>query len=376
MRRPEVGILALALLASACAFPTESPDWDMTWNLPLPDNNAMSIGVKNFLPNGVDTVGNPANAFRVDVSSAPPISRTLGAQCSTCPNATAPKPAFTAPIASTTISLTAGTQLTSATLAAGSQLVVTMNNGFTFDPINPPGGSPGTITLAVLNGSTTLGTLTLSGGTQTVPAGQSKNFTINLVGTINTSSPITVTMTMDSPAGSAAQPVLMNTTTQVFTATAAPTIIASSGTVTLTAQPILPSPTTLDLSQVDSTIIRRIIDDTQNRGTMFLKVTNPLTIGANTTVTFRSVTGTPASQQITPITKPVVIPAAANASTPSVTTIPVSLTGQELRRLFGREVEAVFSGSTAAGSTAVTPTQKITVSSRVQVNFSLKEQTP
>jgi hypothetical protein len=346
----------------------------MTWNLPLPDNNAMSIAVKSFLPNGVDTVGNPANAFRIDVSSAPPISRTLGAQCSTCTNGTAPKPAFNAPIASTTISLTAGTQLTTATLAAGSQLVVTMNNGFTFDPINPPGAaSPGTITLAVLNGSTTLGTLTLTGGTHTVPAGQAKNFTINLAGTINTASPITMTMTMDSPAGSA---VSMNTTSHVFTASAAPTIVASSGTVNLTAQPIAAAPTTLDLSQVDSTIINRIIDDTQNRGTMFLKVTNPLTIGANATVTFRSVAGTPAPDQITPITKPVVIPAASNATTPSVTTIPVSLTGQELRRLFGRDVDAVFSGSTGAGSTAVTPTQKISISSRVQVNFSLKEQTP
>ena len=86
------------------------------------------------------------------------------------------------------------------------------------------------------------------------------------------------------------------------------------------------------------------------------------------------VAGTPASDQITPITKPVVIPAASNATTPSVTTIPISLTGQELRRLFGRDLEVVFSGSTGAGSTAVTPTQKIRISSRVQVNFNIKEQ--
>lgn len=375
MRRPEVGILALAMFASACAFPTESPDWDMTWNMPLPDNSAMSIGVKSFLPNGVDTVGNPATAFRVEVSSAAAIDRTLGAQCDSCPaNATARKPEFHATPAATTVVLSAGNQLTSAVIAAGSQIVLTVNNGFTFDPINPPGGAPGTVVFAVLNGSSTLGTLTLTGGTHTIPAGQQKNFIIALAGTINNALPVTVSMTMDSPSGSAAQPVLMNASTQHFTATPAPTIFASSATVSLAGQAINSSPTPLDLSQIDSTVITRIVDDAQNRGAIYLKATNPLTVGANTSVTFRSVTGTPLSQQITPITKSVAIPAAANATTPSVTTIPVALTGQELRRLFGRDVEVVFSGVTGTASTAVTPAQKISMSSRVQVNFNIREQ--
>ncbi|HET9426698.1 MAG TPA: hypothetical protein VFO55_15145 [Gemmatimonadaceae bacterium] len=348
----------------------------MTWNLPLPDNDAMSIGVTTFLPSGVDPVGSPATAFSATVASLPPITRMLGAQCASCPSGTAPKPAFSAPVASTTVTLTAGTQLTSAVLATGSQLVVTLNNGFTFDPINPPGGSPGIVTLAVLNGATTLGTLTLQGGSQTIPAGQAKNFTIALAGTINTASPITVTMTMDSPAGSAAQPVAMNPTTDAFTASATPTINISSATVSIGAQPVTASPTPLDLSQIDSSVVRRIVDDNQNRGTMFLTVTNPLTIGASTTITFRSPTGTPAADQIVPVTKNVVIPAAANATTPNVSTIPVSLTGQELRRIFGRDVEVVFGGTTQAGSTTVTPTQRISVSSRIQVNFTVKEQTP
>src|SRR6478672_8632363 len=125
MRRPEVGIIALAMLASACAIPTELPNWDVTWNLPLPDNNAMSIGVATFLPNGVDTInaGTPRVpvAFGVKVASAPTISRTLGVQCPACPSATAQKPQFTAPPATSTISLTAGTNLNTATLFTGSQ---------------------------------------------------------------------------------------------------------------------------------------------------------------------------------------------------------------------------------------------------------------
>lgn len=375
MRRTRLGIFALAMLASACAFPTEAPNWDMTWNLPLPDDNGMSIGVTSFLPSGVTTVGTPPTAFSATVSSVPPINRTLGAQCPTCPSATAPKPAFTAPVSSTTISLAAGSSLQSATLSTGSQIVIAITNGFGFDPINPPGGAPGTVTLAVSNGAATLGTLTLLGGVQTIPAGQVRNFTIPLAGTINTSTPISVTMTMDSPAGAVSQPVTMSSG-QTFTASATPTINISTATVSIAAQTLASTATPLDMSQVDSSVVRRIINDTQNRGTLFLTVTNPFTVGAGATITFRSPTGTPAAQQIVPIIKSITIPAAANATTPIVAKVSVALTGQELRRMFGRDLEAVFGGTTLAGAVTVTPALKISVSSRIQVNFTVREQTP
>lgn len=379
MRRPLTGIIALAMLASACAYPTEFPNWDMTWNLPVPDDNGMSIGVKTFLPSGVDTVtpaGTSTLAFRASVSSVPPINRTLGVQCPTCPTATAPKPAFTAPPATTTINLTAGTSLNSATLFTGSQVAVTLTNGFTFDPINPPGGSPGTITLTVSNGSTTLGTLTLQGPTQTIPAGQSKAFTIALAGTLNTAQPLNISMTMDSPAGAAGSPVAMSPG-QTFTVAAVPTINISSATVTIPAQTFpANTPTPINLANIDSSIVNRIVNDTQNRGAMYLTLTNPLTLGADATITFRSPAGTPAGEAIAPITKTVSVPAAANATTPSVSTVAINLTGQELRRMFGREIEAVFGGTTKAGSTAVTPTQEISVTSRIEVNFTIREQQP
>jgi hypothetical protein len=385
MRRPEVGIIALAMLASACAFPTESPNWDMTWNLPVPDDNAMSIGVSTFLPSGVTLVTSGAaatpTAFNASVAAVPPISRTLGVQCPTCPSATAPKPAFNAPQSSTTISLAAGSSLTSATLFSGSQIVITLNNGFGFDPLNPPGGTPGLITLAVVNGTTTLGTLVL-GGTATavagavattIPSGQSKNFTVNLSGTINTAQPISVTMDMLSPAGGTAASnfVTMNPN-QVFTATAVPTVNISSANVTIAAQALSSTATPIDLSQVDSSVVSRITNDAQNRGAMFLTLTNPFTVGANATITFRSPTGT--TPAITPITKNLTIAAATNATTASTSKVTINLTGKELRSIFGREIEAVFGGSTAAGSITVTPTQKISGSSRIQVNFTIREQ--
>jgi hypothetical protein len=371
------------MLASACAFPTDAPNWDMTWNLPVPDDNAMSIGVTNFLPSGITLVtsGSPATptAFNAAISSVPSIVRTLGVQCPLCPNATAPKPLFTGTSPSTVINLAAGTSLVSATIASGSQMVVTLTNGFAFDPINPAGGPAGDITLTISNVSTTgtpttLGNLVIAGPTQTLPAGQSKQFTVqlNANATINMAQPITIDMTFNSPAGTT--PVLMNPN-HTFTMTATPTLNISAATVSILAQTFpAGTPTPIDLSDIDSSIVNRITDDAQNRGAMYLTLTNPLTIGANSTITFRSPAGT--SVPITPITKNVAVPAAASAATPSVTTVTVPLTGHELRSLFGKTIETVFGGTTNAGLATVTPTQKISVTSRIQVNFTVREQTP
>jgi hypothetical protein len=386
MRRPEVGIIALAMLASACAFPTEAPNWDMTWNLPVPDDNAMNIGVSTFLPSGVTLVtsGTPATptAFNAAVSATPTISRTLGVQCPACPSGSGQKPAFVAPPASTPVTLSAGTSLQTAVLTTGSQIVVTVNNGFTFDPINPPGGvnsTTSTIAITITNGSNNLGTLTLGGlGTTTpgvvattIPAGTSKQFTIPLSGTINTAQPISIGMTMDSKAGDPASPVVMNPN-HLFTATGVPTLNISTATVAIGAQALSSTATPIDLSQIDSSIVRRISNDTQNRGAMILTMTNPFTLGSNATITFQSPAS--ASPKMTPITKNIVIPPATNATTPSVSTLTIDLTGQELRSLFGRDVEVVFGGTTSAGTISVTPTQKMTATSRIQVNFNIKEQ--
>jgi hypothetical protein len=361
------------MLASACAIPTDSPNWDMTWNLPVPDNNGLSIPVSSFIPSGVtiDSSVTP-RVFKATVTGTPQINRTLGAQCPACPSATAPKPAFTAPAATTNISLAAGSSLNTATLTTGSSISVQLNNGFGFDPIRPPGGTAGTVILTISNGATTLGNLTLSGTTSAIPAGQITTVNIPLAGTINTASPISVTMTMDSPAGALAQPVTM-APTQTFTATATPTITISQASVTIGAQSLSSGTTPIDLSSIDNSIANRIIDDGTNRGTMFLTVVNPLTIGANATITFKSPAGTPASEVIAPITKSIVLPAATNASTASTSTLEINLTGHELHQMFGHNLDVVFGGTTGAGTVTVTPALKITASSRIQVNFNVKE---
>lgn len=376
MRRSLKGTIALCALVAACAIPTEAPNWDVTWDLPLPqEDGPQTIGVQKLLPAGVTLLAPvpPATTsagFSATVGAVPPISRTLGAQCPACPSATAPKPAFSAPVSTTTITLPAG--LTTATLAAGSQVVLSLNNGFTFDPIRPPGGSPGTVTLAVNNGTTTLGTLVLQGATDAIPAGQTTTRTISLIGTINTAQPLTVTMSMESPAGDPAQPVTMSPT-HTFTATATPTINVSTATVTIGAQPIDSPGETIDLSGIDTTIANRIPDSTTTQGTMFLTFTTPYTIAANATVTF---TGTRETESgfnvpITPVVKTLTIPA--KTATQSTFTVPVLLTGKELRRLLGSTLTLTFTGSTVAGTTTVTPTSEITITGRMRIHLYVRE---
>jgi len=385
MRRSLKGTLALVAFIAACAIPTEAPNWDMTWNLPLPqENGAQKIGVQKMLPSGVTLVAPvpPAtapSAFNATVQSVPPINRTLGVQCPTCPSATAPKPAFTAPPATTAINLTAGTSLNSATLFTGSQVAVTLTNGFTFDPINPPGGSPGTLTLTVSNGSTTLGTLTLQGPTQTIPAGQSKVFNVTLAGTFTTSQPLNITMTMDSPAGAAGSPVTMNPN-QLFTASATPVINVSTASVTLAAQSIDSPGEPIDLASIDTTIANRVPDSASTQGTMFLTIATPFTVSANATLTFTGTrevansSGSSTQVPITPVVKSFTLPA--KTATQSTFTIPIALTGQELRRMLGSSLVATFTGTTNAGTTIVTPASEISMTGRMQIHLYAMEIKP
>src|SRR5258708_3315738 len=289
MRRPEVGILALALLAAACAIPTEAPSWDTLWNVPLPDKGKLNLSVTSFLPSGV-TADTVANIFTASVGSPPAITRTLGADCGSCVpinGTTAPKPAFSSAPPATSVTLAAGGSLQSGTLAGGSQVVFTIINGFNFDPIRPDSGSAvtntGTVTLTVNNGTATLGTLTILGTAFGITRSATTVLpTMTLSGTINGASPISVTLTMNSPAG---MKVPINTA-QSFSLSAVPTIIISSATVSIPAQTVTGgTPDSVDLSSIPTSIANRVPNDPTNRGTMFLTITNPFTVGGAITLT-------------------------------------------------------------------------------------------
>jgi hypothetical protein len=251
-------------------------------------------------------------------------------------------------------------------------VVFTITNGFNFDPIRPQAGSDttntGNMTLTVNNGSAgTLGNLIILGTTSAITANATSTFTLPLSGTITGSQPLTVTMTLTSPLGSN---VVINTS-QVISISAVPTINIASATVSIGAQAVNAPADTVDMSKIDSTIIKRIKDTSATQGTMFLTITNPFTIGGAMNVSFSSPAGVPA---IVTITKAVTLTAAANGTTPNVSTVTVNFTGTELRTLLGHKLLVAFGGNTAAGSLTVTPSQKVSVSSRLQLTFFAKAQ--
>jgi hypothetical protein len=231
----------------------------------------------------------------------------------------------------------------------------------------------GTVTLTVANGVTTLGTLTLLGSTSAIPAGQSTSFTVPLAGTINTAQPLTVSMTMDSPAGAAGSPVAMNPS-QLFSVNATPTINISQATVNIGAQTLAPTTQTQDLADGPLAELESRIDTTATgaQGSMFFLVTNPLTLGANGTLTINGTKmiedgDTSVPLTIAPIIKPFVI-------APGNGMVQIDFTGKELWSIVGSNVTFSITGSTTAGSTVVTPASAITIFTRLQIRAFIREQ--
>jgi hypothetical protein len=102
---------------------------------------------------------------------------------------------------------------------------------------------------------------------------------------------------------------------------------------------------------------------------MYITVTNPFTAGGSLTLTYAS---QPGDSAITPVVKNFPLKPATNSTTPSVAIDTLPLTGKEIRALLGSKVNATFNGTTAPGSLAATPTQKITTTSRMQLSLAIK----
>lgn len=344
--RRSAGILLSAFVAlSGCKIITDgAPIWDMTWNVP---SKSTSISVNTLLPNGV-SVSPSGTAFQSTVTAPAPVVRTLGTDCSACAAAngqTIPKPAFTtAASASAALPSSVG----GATLVTDT-IIVAINNGFNFDPIRPGAGNVGSITLTATSGSTQLGTMTLSGSTSSIPAGQTTTLKLPISGNVG-SSGISVSSSIVSPIG---DPVTIDASRQI---TVTPTVkgatnntvLISSATVNLANQAVTSMPTSIDLSSIDASVRKRV-----TAGSMFLTVSNPFNVTGNLTVT---ITG-----GSSPVTKSV--PLAAGTTTPRI-----DFTGPELQSMLGHNITLTFNG-TVGGTTTVTPGQTVAVATRLQLTL-------
>lgn len=341
MLRPSRLILPVALLAlAACDIPSGVPNWDTTWNVP---SQSLTLGVGQVLPAGV-TVMADRSAF--DVALAPvTVSQRLGDQCVDCvllAGRTVPKPAFQANIVTSTA---LPNDVQGGSLAAGARIDVRIANGTTFDPIRPAAGVTGYVTITVRNGATVLASDSVNGSTAALPAGGSLSRTLTLAGG-SVSGPITVLVTMQSPAG---DPIVVDPA-RTFSVTATPNALrVTQATVSVRSAQVSQS-TTSDLD-ISSSIADRV-----QSGRLLVDVKDPFTVQGALSVRLSA----PGTNLVKPLTV-----------TGGNKGYSIAFTGDELRTLFGKTITITFAGPLSAGSAlTVTPTQSISIGTRFELVLS------
>jgi len=345
MRSPAhgLGVVALALFA-ACAVPTELPTYDTVWNVPV---KSTTISVNSFLPAGEVTATPDNSAFQVTVSpSSTGITRSLGQDCSACVVAngfTVPKPPFSG---GGTASLGLPSNVSTVTLVRDT-LTVSITNGFNFDPIRPSAGARGYFTITVTSGANVVGRDSVDGSTTALAANSTLVRRIPLAGTVSGSGGLQVTSQLNSPLG---DPVTIDVSRQISLSASVGTVYVSSAQVSLANQNVSSPPTEMDLSGIDSTIVRRA-----NGASLLLAVDNPF--NATGTLKVDLVGGST-------ITKSIVL--TGGSSTPSV-----DFTGDEIRALLGQKVSVTFSGAVNGANVTIQPGQSLSVTSRLQLSLTV-----
>lgn len=337
MRRPWTGpcLVALVLLA-ACEIPTALPIYDTMWSVPA---KSTSISINTLLPPQV-TPTSDNSAFQVTLSpSSASFTRSLAQDCAACGAAnglTVPKPPFSA---GGSTSLAFPSSVSSATLVRDT-LAVTITNGFNFDPLRPSASARGYLVIAVQNGSTVVGRDSVDGASTALPASGTLVRKIPLSGTIAAASGLQIGLQVNSPLG---DPVAIDASRTISVSGSVGTVFVSSAKVNVTNQAVSATPSSLNLSGIDSSITKRA-----GGATLELTVNNPIAVSGNLVVTLNGAT---------PITKTVAL--SGGTSAPSV-----PFTQSEVRSLLGQNVTMSVNGTVGGSNVTVQPGQTLSVSSR------------
>lgn len=355
-RRLPAGIAracSAAVLASAvgCGIPTSIPDApivDVRWVVP---SQSSRITVDNFLPSTVSIVLPDSSGFNITAAAAS-VTRVLSQDCSSCValnGLTAPKPAFVATASATT---TLPTEISAATIVAGS-LQVQIKNGYTFDPLrpNPTAGSPnGYAIITVSNGTNVIGRDSVNGATTTLAAGTTLTRPVPIVGPITGAQPLTIAMVMNSPAGES-RPMDASRTLVV---TATPTGLKVANVTVSVTNKTVNSTSTTDLSGIDSTITRHV-----QGGSLIVGIANPFTVAGTLTIKLTPVGGAT-------ITK--TVPLAPFNTTPA----PIVFNKDELKSLLGHVVTIAYSGVvTSPTPVTISPKQAVVVTTKLDLSVQL-----
>ena len=355
MTSPRLFAAAAALLllaALGCDLPTSAPLWTTTWELPA---DSSEVSVADLLPDNVIVVETgSAKAFEASFGAVP-LVKTLGGVCTMCNAANGQrveKPDFVIVDSST-----ADLPIDVFSLdVVGGAVDYTITNRFSFDPLNPSATAEGWLRVVIRSGETILARDSLSGATLSLPYDVPRTHTVVLAGTpaapVRISGPITVVVTLASPAGDS---VTIDTSEEIRVAVTPRAIRASQLAVNVTDRELSPRSGTVDLSSMKD------ITGTIEGGAIILGVRNPFTVGGSLSVSLRAPDGAEIARTLT-------LPAGGpNAPTASLR---LGLTEAEINAILGQpDVVTTVSGnvSSPVGAVTVLPTQVIVVTTSVEV---------
>jgi len=328
------GAWVLLAAAAACDLPTEAPQWDTQWLVPV---DSARISVQELLPSNVG-VSPDGSAFEITMSPAN-FSQDLATLCPLCPlGGVFPKVAFQTSFSDMT---TLPNDVVGATTRSATASVVFTNN-MSFDPVRPGGSETGEIRITVRDGSLTgpvLAERVIDGATEAVPPGLDFQFQFDL-GNQSFGDTLITVVTIDSPLG---PPVLLSAGDNYAVSFAPDGILLDEAVIRLDGQSVDIDPVTLDAEQVPADIIEHI-----EGGALVLEVANPFQVEANMQLQI-------SGPGFLTIQKDLAVGMGASEET-------VTLTQAELRSFLG-QADVSFSGTGAAsapsGSTAVRADQVV-----------------
>ena len=260
-----MGMLALATTSVACDIPTEPPILEQRWVLPL---NVVTLGQEQLLPPSVAIAG---DSYDVDVAPVS-FSETLGALCGPCAaqnGLTVPTPPYSGSFVSTD-DLPADVE--AAVVVSGS-VDVTITNNMGFDPLF--GGGTVTITVGSAGGGPPLGTLTLDGTTETLPDGSVTLRTLTLGGGTVTGA-LETSVTVNHMGG---QVTTIDTGATVSVSTVTTSLLIGEATVAIDGLTASLTEESLGVEDISDDIIESI-----QHGSVLLDVTNPFGVSFDGTL--------------------------------------------------------------------------------------------
>jgi hypothetical protein len=332
-------LVAVGVLA-ACDIPTDNPKLEQKWTFPLSE---LEVGVAELLPDGVELTTD-SSAFLVTIDGIE-FHDSLGGLCAQCEGLdglTVPKPYFDGSFSET---FPFPEDVESAVIDEGVVEVVA-ENGFGFDPLRPPGGETGSVTLELRDGGPmgpVLDQVVIDGDNTGFGPGTSLTRELEYSGPVSSS--LAVTMTVVSPVGGP-EPgnwVPIELSDQVRVEVNPSPVEVSSAEIHVDNQVFLLPDTDLDVEDVQQSLVDRI-----QTGSLHVSVVNPWSVGATLTL---EIDGPSIAEPLVYVTR---LPASPSA------TVEVEFSQEDLQTFLG-QADVVIGGQgtveQGTGTVTLLPTQ-------------------